>query len=280
MIAKNKNVAEWSERSETVTALTKESVPDPPSKLIQDQRDETSLTVSWTEPALIHGLLFGYRAVLLGQDGDPGRNITMEFEPYISNHTFVGLRPGSTYALSLAARTGAGYGKPLEIVVYTRAPLPEVQTEVQLGDVDDNTITLSLTAPSQDEPQDVRAYYVIVFKDEPKNRTRRSSGPEDGVREWTGGRVDYNASVEMGLPFYMAARLNPAQLRNQSRFTVGDGRYYDGFYNAPLVTGATYSVGLASEVDFQGDVRMSYKLLSTTITGTNVPFKTNIVDSC
>lgn len=67
-------------------------------------------------------LMLALQAVLLGQDGDPGRNITMEFEPYISNHTFVGLRPGSTYALSLAARTGAGYGKPLEIVVYTRAP--------------------------------------------------------------------------------------------------------------------------------------------------------------
>ncbi|EEC08361.1 receptor tyrosine phosphatase type r2b, putative [Ixodes scapularis] len=83
-------------------------------------------------------------------------------------------------------------------------------------------------------------------------RSRRSVSGRDGVHEWTAGKVDYNTSQEMGLPYYMAAQMTSATIRNRSDFTVGDGKYYGGFYNAPLVTGSTYDIGLAAEVDFEG----------------------------
>ncbi|KAK8769589.1 hypothetical protein V5799_013946, partial [Amblyomma americanum] len=67
-----------------------------------------------------------------------------------------------------------------------------------------------------------------------------------------GGTPDYNESVAMNLSFYMAAKMSPGEVRSGREFTVGDGLYYGGYYNAPLVPESTYSVGLAAEVDFEG----------------------------
>ncbi|XP_050023108.3 receptor-type tyrosine-protein phosphatase kappa-like isoform X1 [Dermacentor andersoni] len=119
-----------------------------------------------------------------------------------------------------------------------------------------------------------RAYYVLVQRhDQARNRSRRStdgskSGDSGGggLHEWTEGTPDYNESVAANLSFYMAAKMAPDELRSRGDFTVGDGLYYGGYYNAPLVPESTYSVGLAAEVDFEGDSRISYRLLSEPVT--------------
>ncbi|KAH7970847.1 hypothetical protein HPB49_015933 [Dermacentor silvarum] len=123
-----------------------------------------------------------------------------------------------------------------------------------------------------------RAYYVLVQgHDQKKNRSRRSAdGPKDGdsgaggLHEWMEGTPDYNESVAMNLSFYMAAKMAPEEVRSRGDFTVGDGLYYGGYYNAPLVPESTYSVGLAAEVDFEGDSRISYRLLSEPITAASL----------
>ncbi|XP_029847105.3 receptor-type tyrosine-protein phosphatase epsilon [Ixodes scapularis] len=267
VVAKNEGVDDWSDRSNTVVAETKETVPDPPSQLVQDSREESSLTVSWKEPMISHGIITGYRVMLAGQYADPEQKESVEVGPEARNHSFLFLKPGSSFTVTVEAKTSAGYGKPIELIAYTRAPVPPVQTKVEVKTVDDTTITLSL-APTEDDDQDVSAYYVLVMRQEDKEateRTRRSVSGRDGVHEWTAGKVDYNTSQEMGLPYYMAAQMTSATIRNRSDFTVGDGKYYGGFYNAPLVTGSTYDIGLAAEVDFEGDSRISYKLLSEAV---------------
>ncbi|CAN7975950.1 unnamed protein product, partial [Ixodes persulcatus] len=271
VVAKNEGVDVWSDRSNTVVAETKETVPDPPSELVQDSREESSLTVSWKEPMISHGIITGYRVMLAGQYADPEQKESVEVGPEARNHSFLFLKPGSSFAVTVEAKTSAGYGKPIELIAYTRAPVPPVQTKVEVKTVDDTTITLSL-APTEDDDQDVSAYYVLVMRQENKEateRTRRSVSGRDGVHEWTAGKVDYNTSQEMGLPYYMAAQMTSATIRNRSDFTVGDGKYYGGFYNAPLVTGSTYDIGLAAEVDFEGASqtasRISYKLLSEAV---------------
>ncbi|CAN7975946.1 unnamed protein product, partial [Ixodes persulcatus] len=273
VMAKNEGVDVWSDRSNTVVAETKETVPDPPSELVQDSREESSLTVSWKEPMISHGIITGYRVMLAGQYADPEQKESVEVGPEARNHSFLFLKPGSSFAVTVEAKTSAGYGKPIELIAYTRAPVPPVQTKVEVKTVDDTTITLSL-APTEDDDQDVSAYYVLVMRQENKEateRTRRSVSGRDGVHEWTAGKVDYNTSQEMGLPYYMAAQMTSATIRNRSDFTVGDGKYYGGFYNAPLVTGSTYDIGLAAEVDFEGASqtasRISYKLLSEAVRG-------------
>ncbi|KAK8787899.1 hypothetical protein V5799_022324, partial [Amblyomma americanum] len=82
-----------------------------------------------------------------------------------------------------------------------------------------------------------------------------------------GGTPDYNESVAMNLSFYMAAKMSPGEVRSGREFTVGDGLYYGGYYNAPLVPESTYSVGLAAEVDFEGTKCEKYWPEKTAIYG-------------
>ena len=41
---------------------------------------------------------------------------------------------------------------------------------------------------------------------------------------------------------YITAQILIRQVGTQMNFTVGDGRYYGGFYNAPLEKGRTYYI--------------------------------------
>lgn len=43
---------------------------------------------------------------------------------------------------------------------------------------------------------------------------------------------------------HLAAQLDPRQVGTEVNFTVGDGRYYGGAFNAPLETGRSYYVVL------------------------------------
>ncbi|XP_077550273.1 receptor-type tyrosine-protein phosphatase T-like isoform X2 [Haemaphysalis longicornis] len=271
--AKNKGVQSWSERSNMITAETRESKPGPPSQVYQEGRQETSVVVAWKEPSLSNGVILGYKVTLVNLNPPAVENATKEVGPQARQVKFDGLAAGTAYVTEVSANTSAGYGKPVKITVHTRPRVPVIETKVELKTVSETAITLQLT-PLGDQPDDIKAYYVLVQShDDRKNRTRRSpgdsseaSGGDSALHEWTGGTPDYNESVAMNLSFYMAAKMTPDELKSQGEFTVGDGRYYGDYYNAPLIPEATYSVGLAAEVNFEGDSRLSYQLLTEPIT--------------
>ncbi|XP_077548485.1 receptor-type tyrosine-protein phosphatase kappa-like [Haemaphysalis longicornis] len=270
--AKNMGVLPWSERSNMITAKTPESKPGPPSHVYQKGRQETAIVVAWKEPSLSNGVIRGYKVTLVNLSSPTVENAS-EVGPEARQMQFDGLEAGTAYVAEVSARTSVGYGKPVKITVYTRPRVPVIETKAELKSASETAITLQL-APLGDQPDDIEAYYVLVQRhDDRKNRTRRSagdsseaSGGDSALREWTGGTPDYNKSVAMNLSFYMAANMTPDEVKSQGEFTVGDGRYYGGYYNAPLIPEATYSVGLAAEVNFQGDRRISYQLLTEPIT--------------
>ncbi|KAH8034903.1 hypothetical protein HPB51_003190 [Rhipicephalus microplus] len=195
-------------------------------------------------------------------------NVSMDVSAEERQAQFRNLTPGTPYVARVEARTSVGYGETVEIPVHTRPSLPVIGTKVELKDVDDNSITLQLKRPD-------RYYYVVVQRHDQKiNRSRRSTDRSEknagGPREWTEGTPDYNESVAMNLSYYMAAKMSPEEVTKRGDFTVGDGLYYGGYYNAPLVPESTYSVGLAAEVDFEGDRRISYTLLSEPVTAASL----------
>ncbi|XP_077499778.1 receptor-type tyrosine-protein phosphatase U-like isoform X3 [Amblyomma americanum] len=271
VIAKNEDVQAWSEESNSVTAETRESKPGPPSQVRQQDPHETAVTISWNEPSLTNGVILGYRVTLAKRNSLPsGRNTSIEVPAEARQAQIDNLEPGTVYVAAVSARTSAGYGEAVEILVHTRPRIPVIGTKVELKTVDETAITLQLS-PAGDEPGDIKSYYVLVERQDHGNRTKRSidgsSKAADGaVNEWMGGTPDYNESVAMNLSFYMAAKMSPGEVRSGREFTVGDGLYYGGYYNAPLVPESTYSVGLAAEVDFEGDSRISYRLLSGPVT--------------
>nr|XP_037288855.1 LOW QUALITY PROTEIN: receptor-type tyrosine-protein phosphatase kappa-like [Rhipicephalus microplus] len=262
--AKNKDVSASSLQSNMVTAVTRESKPGPPSNITVNKREETEVTISWKEPIFPNGVIHGYR-VTLNNLLSSEHNVSMDVSAEERQAQFRNLTPGTPYVARVEARTSVGYGETVEIPVHTRPSLPVIGTKVELKDVDDNSITLQLKRP------DRWYYYVVVQRHDQKiNRSRRSTDRSEknagGPREWTEGTPDYNESVAMNLSYYMAAKMSPEEVTKRGDFTVGDGLYYGGYYNAPLVPESTYSVGLAAEVDFEGDRRISYTLLSEPVT--------------
>ncbi|XP_075528849.1 receptor-type tyrosine-protein phosphatase kappa-like isoform X2 [Dermacentor variabilis] len=274
VVAKNKDVRTWSERSNLVTAQTRESKPGPPSHVSAGERNESAVIITWKEPSLPNGIILGYRVTLVNRQlQSTENNMSIEVPADGRQAQFIDLTPGTGYVAQVEARTAAGYGTPMEITIHTRPRLPVIGTKVELRTVDETAITLQLSR-ANDEPDDIKAYYVLVQRhDQARNRSRRSthgskSGDSGGggLHEWTEGTPDYNESLATNLSFYMAAKMTPEEVRSRGDFTVGDGLYYGGYYNAPLVPESTYSVGLAAEVDFEGDTRISYRLLSEPVT--------------
>lgn len=273
VVAKNKDVLSWSERSNMITAETRESRPGPPSHVSQEERQETAAVVAWKEPSLSNGVILGYKITLVNLNSPAVENVSKEVGPEARQVRFDDLIAGTVYMTEVSARTSAGYGNAVETTVRTRPRVPVIETKIELKTVSETAITLQL-APVGDQPDDIKSYYVLVQRhDDYNNRTRRSAGDSSSagaghssLHEWTGGTPDYNESIAMNLSFYMAAKMTPDEVKSQGEFTVGDGRYYGDYYNAPLIPEATYSVGLAAEVDFEGDSRISYRLLAEPVT--------------
>lgn len=58
----------------------------------------------------------------------------------------------------------------------------------------------------------------------------------------------YQEAQEKAIPFYITAELSASQAQSNTRFTIGDGEIYDGYYNAPLAEDGDYAIvtGLVS----------------------------------
>ncbi|KAL1444083.1 hypothetical protein MTO96_030054, partial [Rhipicephalus appendiculatus] len=155
VIAKNKDVHAWSQESNLVTAETRESKPGPPSHVMEGERNETEVIISWKEPSFPNGVILGYRVTLKNQQLlSSENNISMEVPADGRQVQFSNLTPGTAYVAQVEARTSVGYGELVEISVHTRPSLPVIATKVELKDVDDTAITLQLKRPDS-EPDNI-----------------------------------------------------------------------------------------------------------------------------
>lgn len=71
--------------------------------------------------------------MLAGQYADPEQKESVEVGPEARNHSFLFLKPGSSFRVTVEAKTSAGYGKPIELIAYTRAPGKRNRSRHDLG---------------------------------------------------------------------------------------------------------------------------------------------------
>ncbi|XP_077499450.1 receptor-type tyrosine-protein phosphatase mu-like isoform X2 [Amblyomma americanum] len=237
---------------------TREMPPEAPVNMQSFDQTEDSLRIQWEPPFRKKGALTSYKVnlslshsfnTMLANSWQPESvvlNISDKPEFYLR-----GLFPGSTYMVCVQASTSAGYGDAICGNISTKASPPEVQVEPMVEAIDNQTVTV-LLRPVDSMKGPITGYYLVVV--------REGSSIPTPVR-----LVNYSTAEEMRLRHYVAAHLNPRQLKDTPIFVVGDGSAVGGFENPPLTDATPYRFGLLAETKFSGEVLYGYRLTAPVI---------------
>uniref|UniRef100_A0A4W6CQC6 protein-tyrosine-phosphatase n=1 Tax=Lates calcarifer TaxID=8187 RepID=A0A4W6CQC6_LATCA len=238
-----------------VTFQTEEDIPGgiAPESLTFTPLDDM-IFLKWEEPVEPNGLITQYEISYQSiESSDPGINVPgprrtvskLKNETY---HMFSNLHPGTTYLISVRARTAKGFGQTAltEITTNISAPtfdygdMPSPLSETE------STITV-LLRPAQGRGAPVSTYQVVVEEETVKKVKR-----ELGLQECFPLPMSHGEAQARGTPHYYTAELPPSSLPEASPFTVGDNHTYNGYWNSPLDPRKSYLVYFQAMSNFRG----------------------------
>ncbi|KAL1420290.1 hypothetical protein MTO96_024381 [Rhipicephalus appendiculatus] len=193
---------DYSPYSVELEVETREMVPDPPASIRSAEQTEDSLKIQWDPPASKHGVLRGYK---LNASLSHTFNAMLENswipEPVLLNSSdpqeyyLRGLFPGSTYLVCVQAKTSAGFGNATCKNFSTKASIPEVQVEPEVGPIVNNTVRVVLH-PVKFTKGPITGYYLLIV-------LREGGTIPEPVK-----LVNYSTAQDMRLGYYVAAHLN------------------------------------------------------------------------
>uniref|UniRef100_A0A4W6CQV4 protein-tyrosine-phosphatase n=1 Tax=Lates calcarifer TaxID=8187 RepID=A0A4W6CQV4_LATCA len=243
-----------------VTFQTEEDIPGgiAPESLTFTPLDDM-IFLKWEEPVEPNGLITQYEISYQSiESSDPGINVPgprrtvskLKNETY---HMFSNLHPGTTYLISVRARTAKGFGQTAltEITTNISAPtfdygdMPSPLSETE------STITV-LLRPAQGRGAPVSTYQVVVEEETVKKVKR-----ELGLQECFPLPMSHGEAQARGTPHYYTAELPPSSLPEASPFTVGDNHTYNGYWNSPLDPRKSYLVYFQAMSNFRGESRIN-----------------------
>uniref|UniRef100_A0A8C2H2U6 protein-tyrosine-phosphatase n=1 Tax=Cyprinus carpio TaxID=7962 RepID=A0A8C2H2U6_CYPCA len=215
---------------------------------------EDMIFLKWEEPVEPNGLITQYEISYQSiESSDPGINVPgprrtvskLRNETY---HMFSNLHPGTTYLISVRARTAKGFGQTAltEITTNISAPtfdygdMPSPLSETE------STITV-LLRPAQGRGAPVSTYQVIV-EEEAGRKVKRELGVQDCFPIPT----SHGEAQARGAPHYYTAELPPSSLPEATPFTVGDNHTYNGYWNSPLDPRKNYLIFFQAMSNFRG----------------------------
>uniref|UniRef100_A0A8C4Z4B1 protein-tyrosine-phosphatase n=1 Tax=Gadus morhua TaxID=8049 RepID=A0A8C4Z4B1_GADMO len=238
-----------------VAFQTEEDIPGgiAPESLTFSPLDDM-IFLKWEEPVEPNGLITQYEISYQSiESSDPGINIPgprrtvskLRNETY---HMFSNLHPGTTYLISVRARTTKGFGQTAltEITTNISAPtfdygdMPSPLSETE------STITV-LLRPAQGRGAPVSTYQVVVEEESVKKVKR-----ELRLQECFPLPMSHAEAQARGTPHYYSAELPPSSLPEASPFTVGDNHTYNGYWNTPLDPRKSYLVYFQAMSNFRG----------------------------
>uniref|UniRef100_A0A8B9KM27 protein-tyrosine-phosphatase n=1 Tax=Astyanax mexicanus TaxID=7994 RepID=A0A8B9KM27_ASTMX len=246
---------EGKKESKEVTFQTEEDVPGgiAPESLTFTPLDDM-IFLKWEEPVEPNGLITQYEISYQSiESSDPGINVPgprrtvskLKNETY---HMFSNLHPGTTYLISVRARTAKGFGQTAltEITTNISAPtfdygdMPSPLSETE------STITV-LLRPAQGRGAPVSTYQVVV-EEETVRKVKRELGMQDCFPVPT----SHGEAQARGAPHYYTAELPPSSLPEATPFTVGDNHTYNGYWNSPLDPRKNYLIYFQAMSNFRG----------------------------
>uniref|UniRef100_A0A4W5Q7P4 protein-tyrosine-phosphatase n=1 Tax=Hucho hucho TaxID=62062 RepID=A0A4W5Q7P4_9TELE len=254
---------EGKKESREVTFQTEEDIPGgvAPESLTFTPLDDM-IFLKWEEPVEPNGVITQYEISYQGiESSDPGINVPgprrtvskLRNETY---HMFSGLHPGTTYLVSVRARTSKGFGQTAltEITTNISAPVFDYEDVPAPLSESESTITV-LLRPALGRGAPVSAYQVVVVEEDGSRRVRRSRRRR---RELGSGSDCFPVPVSQvetqskGAPHYYTAELPPSSLPEATPFTVGDNHTYNGYWNTPLDPSKNYLVFFQAISNFRG----------------------------
>ncbi|XP_019905855.1 receptor-type tyrosine-protein phosphatase U isoform X5 [Esox lucius] len=257
---------EGKKESREVTFQTEEDIPGgiAPESLTFTPLDDM-IFLKWEEPVEPNGVITQYEISYQGiESSDPGINVPgprrtvskLRNETY---HMFSGLHPGTTYLVSVRARTAKGFGQTAltEITTNISAPVFDYEDVPAPLSESESTITV-LLRPALGRGAPVSAYQVVVVEEDGSRRLRkRKKRRELGSSDCFPVPASHGEALSKGAPHYYTAELPPSSLPEATPFTVGDNHTYNGYWNSPLDPSKNYLVFFQATSNFRGETRIN-----------------------
>uniref|UniRef100_A0A673LCH4 protein-tyrosine-phosphatase n=1 Tax=Sinocyclocheilus rhinocerous TaxID=307959 RepID=A0A673LCH4_9TELE len=251
---------EGKKESREVTFQTEEDRGIAPESLTFTPLDDM-IFLKWEEPLEPNGLITQYEISYQSiESSDPSINVPgprrtvskLKNETY---HMFSGLHPGTTYLVSVRARTAKGFGQTALTEITTNISAPAFDYEGAPSPLSESESTITvLLRPALGRGAPVSAYHVVVEEDGSRQVRRRELGhmecfpaPSSHGESPGGGGGASGAP-----PHYYTAELTPSSLPEATPFTVGDNHTYNGYWNTPLDPSKNYLIYFQASSNFRG----------------------------
>lgn len=215
---------------------------------------EKGIEIEWSPVSLPNVIVEKYE-VLATPVSSSGDKTARKMEWLFSNTTtkadLFGLQPASQYRVSVWAVTEKEATDWTSVVAWTEVATPEKPFPVKIVKREGEIMYIQLQSYSSQRGP-VIAYRVVVLE------------KSDIVFFNPDQLHNYSEAQEMGLPFYIAAELSSSSF--QEMFTVGDGKLYGSYYNAPLDPDSDYEIiqGIISSLN--GMTKEAYSPLQSSDT--------------
>uniref|UniRef100_A0A8B9K433 protein-tyrosine-phosphatase n=1 Tax=Astyanax mexicanus TaxID=7994 RepID=A0A8B9K433_ASTMX len=256
---------EGKKESREVTFQTEEDIPGgiAPESLTFTPLDDM-IFLKWEEPVEPNGLITQYEISYQSIESfDPSVNVPgprrtvskLKNETY---HMFSGLHPGTTYLVSVRARTAKGFGQTAltEITTNISAPAFDYDDIPSPLSESESTITV-LLRPALGRGAPVSTYHVVVVEEDGSRQVkRRELGHQDCFPAPSSqGEVVGRSGATPS--HYYTAELPPSSLPEATPFTVGDNHTYNGYWNTPLDPSKNYLIYFQAASNFRGETRIN-----------------------
>ncbi|XP_074661614.1 receptor-type tyrosine-protein phosphatase U-like [Tubulanus polymorphus] len=229
------------------------SEPGPPDAVNASDITESGAELTWKPPKTPNGKIFGYKLACKPVQTLPGKALAqavgtpIEFELKETRKALTELESFTQYVCNVTAKTGKGYGHSAQWKFWTSGQLDISPPEVVR--VTNSTIDIKLTPVTKGN---VSEYHFVVEKqDVAINDRKKRAAVTHGERRYE----NYEEARRLGLMAFLAAVVVDSSI---TAFTIGDGKNYSGFYNAPLQKETPYVVILGVETTVDGNVDVTY----------------------
>ncbi|KAG5265094.1 hypothetical protein AALO_G00261350 [Alosa alosa] len=248
-----------------VTFQTEEDIPGgiAPDSLTFTPLDDM-IFLKWEEPVEPNGLITQYEISYQSiESSDPSVNVPgprrtvskLRNETY---HMFSGLHPGTTYLVSVRARTSKGFGQTALTEITTNISAPSFDYDDVPSPVSESESTITVVLrPAMGRGAPVSAYHVVVVEEDGSRQVRRRALAQPGQQDCFPVPLSHSEAQAKGAPHYYTAELAPDSLPEAAEFTVGDNHTYNGYWNSPLDPSKNYLIYFQAASNFKGETRIN-----------------------